>query len=1141
MNLQFDLFYRTINSFTKRINSEYFFTFQFSINKVGILYCIKIKMQVQLDRIIIFNFKSFKGEVTVGPIKPFTAIIGANGSGKSNIMDAISFVMGEKAKSLRVKQLNELIYGTFRGIPIGHRAYVTAVFVFEDSSVETFTRTIYHTSSEYKINDQVVAAQLYMSKLRKLNLNVTTKNFLVFQGAIDSTLMKTPKEYTHMFEEISNSIELKEEYESKKTELYLFELFHIQKDIEDLHVTLKATELKLIKYKTDKDNESDVLKERKRQLKIALETLENIEQDLFNLENGVKMKQTNLLEAKEKVSYCEQKFNSISRKLSEARELNKSHLKAIKELMQRKDELMQMKSKLEEDIATHLLSQGSSIQFNDIQVEEYFHLKQTAGAQCSENIQVSISLKREQSVNQNKLDNENRKKYELEATLQQKSILKGETERRIKRLQQCMDENQDMLTNKINTKYNLENMIVKEKKDVESIQQELQCLSEQLDSAKLDKFTTSRLIKGEETIKILQNLFTGVYDRLYKLCKPIHPKYDVAMTKVLGKYCNSIIVSTNKVAVQCINYLKEQKIGTETFLPVESLKVEPIKKNLRGITNPKNVKLLYDVLNFEHREINNVILFVTKNTLVCETSEDAIILADEMEPTKINSTIHMYNKSTIHMYVLIYLIVLHRIVTSIMLMEELRKKMKISQNESEIITLDNNITLIKNDMMKTAHDIQNIEKSMMNIEDTVFKKFCEKVNISNIRQYEEGYLKYHQEQTKKKLELEEQYSRIKNLLKFEKDRDTKSIILKMEKDLNTVKNELEQARQNEVLCTESTEYETNKLNNLRSKCNEAKINVNEQTKNVNECRYNIGIIAKSIINTEKELIVITTNIKKKKVKYHAILKNCKMENVTIPLLSGCNVNNFEDVQILSTSDSTPNTDMQDMFIPIDFKILSEDIRTRTDERVINLKSKLMEEVEKLQNEMQSVKNPNFKEAREKMNAIKKQFETVKQERYNRFTRSLEYVATELDSIYKCLVKSQSAQATLIPDNPEEPYLAGLNYSCVMPGKRYQSFSNLSGGEKTLATLAILFAIHRPAPFCVLDEIDAALDTINIKNVVQFICSKKEEMQFIIVSLNQQLYSHADALIGVCSDTTGECPESLIYTLSLKEYSTSYEK
>ena len=65
----------------------------------------------------------------------------------------------------------------------------------------------------YFVAIKVVAAQLYMSKLKKLNLNVKTKNFLVFQGAIDSTLMKTPKEYTHMFEEISNSIELKEEYE----------------------------------------------------------------------------------------------------------------------------------------------------------------------------------------------------------------------------------------------------------------------------------------------------------------------------------------------------------------------------------------------------------------------------------------------------------------------------------------------------------------------------------------------------------------------------------------------------------------------------------------------------------------------------------------------------------------------------------------------------------------------------------------------------------------------------------------------------------------------------------------------------------------------------------------------------------------
>ncbi|CAK9796361.1 Structural maintenance of chromosomes protein 1A [Anthophora quadrimaculata] len=170
-------------------------------------------MYVQLERIIIFNFKSFRGKVVIGPIKSFTAIIGANGSGKSNIMDAISFVMGEKAKKLRVNQLSELIYGASTGTPLFNRAHVTAIFIFEDNTNKTFTRSIYNTSCEYKINDEVVTAEHYILELGKLNLNVKAKHFLIFQGAIDSTIMKTPKEYTHIFEEISNSIELKGEYE----------------------------------------------------------------------------------------------------------------------------------------------------------------------------------------------------------------------------------------------------------------------------------------------------------------------------------------------------------------------------------------------------------------------------------------------------------------------------------------------------------------------------------------------------------------------------------------------------------------------------------------------------------------------------------------------------------------------------------------------------------------------------------------------------------------------------------------------------------------------------------------------------------------------------------------------------------------
>ena len=115
-----------------------------------------------------------------------------------------------------------------------------------------------------------------------------------------------------------------------------------------------------------------------------------------------------------------------------------------------------------------------------------------------------------------------------------------------------------------------------------------------------------------------------------------------------------------------------------------------------------------------------------------------------------------------------------------------------------------------------------------------------------------------------------------------------------------------------------------------------------------------------------------------------------------------------------------------------------------------------------------------------------------------------HVSNTTDGIHKNLARNQLAQviwlilydsntytsvkAFLGPENPEEPYLnlEGINYNCMAPSKRFQLMSNLPGGEKTIAALALTFAIHsfQPAPFFVLDEIDAALDNSNIGKVRQ---------------------------------------------------------
>lgn len=124
------------------------------------------------------------------------------------------------------------------------------------------------------------------------------------------------------------------------------------------------------------------------------------------------------------------------------------------------------------------------------------------------------------------------------------------------------------------------------------------------------------------------------YDRMINMCQPTHKRYNVAVTKVLGKYMEAIIVDTEKTARRCIQILKEQRLEVETFLPLDYLQAKPLKQRLRDIREPKQVKMVYDVLKFEPPDIEKAVLFATNNALVCETPEDAMKVAYEIDRSR---------------------------------------------------------------------------------------------------------------------------------------------------------------------------------------------------------------------------------------------------------------------------------------------------------------------------------------------------------------------------------------------------------------------------------------------------------------------------------------------------------------------------
>lgn len=130
------------------------------------------------------------------------------------------------------------------------------------------------------------------------------------------------------------------------------------------------------------------------------------------------------------------------------------------------------------------------------------------------------------------------------------------------------------------------------------------------------------------------------------------------------------------------------------------------------------------------------------------------------------------------------------------------------------------------------------------------------------------------------------------------------------------------------------------------------------------------------------------------------------------------------------------------------------------------------------------------------------------------------IKDSIDGLYKKLTKSDKnpagGTATLNLENQFEPFSGGVIFNCMPPNKRFREMESLSGGEKTIAALTLIFGMQMAsrAPFFVLDEVDAALDNNNISLVLNFIMKECVTSQFIIISLKNQFYGYSNSLIGI---------------------------
>ena len=450
--------------------------------------------------------------------------------------------------------------------------------------------------------------------------------------------------------------------------------------------------------------------------------------------------------------------------------------------------------------------------------------------------------------------------------------------------------------------------------------------------------------------------------------------------------------------------------------------------------------------------------------------------------------------------------------------------------------------------------IQGLLSEKNELQSNIFEDFKSRFGFT-VQEYESYSGTVMRQQNRELQILQKDIVIIENKLQFEKERltTTKKRFEKSKMDLdNTTKElkDLELKEKEQVKKADTLEREIKEQEEL-VKVTQHEVDTKQlKISNLEEV-YNDLSSAYQDLEHEKD--EIDDDIKKLDLVRLGILKNCKISNIEIPILSK---KSLLDIPI--TSNETEALTTSNM-LDIDYDKLPNKYKDNHSNKVRAEIEKNIKEVE----EVLKVLQPNaraverFEEAQARFNEADKETEKLKTEerkihaefnkikklRKESFEKTFEHINEHLDGIYRELTRNPNStaelsggSASLTLEDEDEPFNAGIKYHATPPSKRFKDMEYLSGGEKTIAALALLFAInsYRPSPFFVLDEVDAALDIKNVERIASYIRRHgNENLQFIVISLKNSMFEKSDALVGVYRKQKENA--SRVVTLDLSKY------
>ena len=1171
-----------------------------------------------LKEIEIQGFKSFADKTKVLFDQGVTAVVGPNGSGKSNITESLRWALGESSvKSLRSGKMPDVIFaGTESRKPLNYASVIVTLdnqdgFIKDAGQEIKVERHIYRTGdSEYKIDGKKVRLRDIHDLFLDTGLGRDSFS-IISQGKVEEIFNSKPEERRAIFEEAAGVLKYKtrrKETESKlqqtqdnldRLEDIIYELDNQIKPLEKQAATArkfmeldgqrKAIYLDVLVAQIQANKaELDVTEEELNQVQELLTSYYQKRQELEEENQTLKKKrhdlqaemakdQSSLMDLTSLISDLERKL-ALSKLETEQVALNQQEAQArLASLDEKRNVLIQEKeeketnlSQLEENLAVNTKEvnrlEAELLAFSDDPDQMIEQLRERFVAFLQEEADVSNQLTRIENDLENSRQQTQKQEEQLVSLKEQLASAKSKAAEQGLDLKTAKEEVQNLLAD-------YQTSAKEEEEQKQAYQSQQNQLFDRLDSLKNKKAKAQSL---ENILKNHSNFYAGVKSVLQEKNRlggivgavsehlTFDVRYQIALEIALGASSQHIIVEDEQAATKAIDFLKRNRAGRATFLPLTTIKARSISGQNQDViaSSPGFLGMADELVTFDakHEAIFKNLLATTAIFDTVEHARDAA--------RKVRYQVRMVTLDG----------------------TELRTGGSYAGGANR----QNNSIFIKPELEQLQKEIAQEEK-LLGQEEEKLKSLQE--NLASLAQTLEA-IKSQGEQAR----IEEQGLYLAYQQTCQQVEELETLLELQEKELNNLRGGDWQAEKEK--CQERLALIATEKQKLESEIEEIKSNKNaiqERYQSLQDKLSQERLLKTEMVGRKRYEVADIERINKE-------LENLNIEQDEIKRLLQEKVDNLEkvDTELLAKQEAEAKSqkeEIQQGLIRKQFEL--DDIEGQLDDIASHLeqarqqneewirkqtraeatKEKITDRLRYLQGQLTEEYQISYTEALEQANPledltvaeqeVKDLEKSIRSlgpvnldaiEQFDEVHERLEFLNSQRDDIlsaknllletitemndevkerfkstfeairesFKVTFKQMfgGGQADLILTEGDL-LTAGVEISVQPPGKKIQSLNLMSGGEKALSALALLFSIIRvkTIPFVILDEVEAALDEANVKRFGDYLNRFDKDSQFIVVTHRKGTMAAADSIYGVTMQESGV---SKIVSVKLKD-------